>query len=436
MLGHAAGRQRRLAAAVRARDRRPRPPRPARARRADGERRRAPDRRRRPLPRGRLADDAGRQHAAVTAGPRHARPAAVVRRRSRCSAAVLALALVGYDRLAGAGALVWTALRIPALWDHHPGHRQPRARGPPDRLLLRAGARPAPTAARPAAPGVADRAGDAGRGGRRRRRRGLARCCWPACCSRRSSSSWSAVALLPTDPRLAIAGAVSLSNLGIAVVAINHDGSLVPRLFVAAAPLVLADRGHANAAAAGATRPLAARRLYQLRTFPWASPERPLAMVRRRQPKEARHEDQAHHRSRNRSPGYRRHRCRRRRRHRVVHHRRQGAVHRERRGHPPRRGSRHRDRSRGAHLHRPRRRARDAQGQGDFEHQVRARQLLVAAHREPRRRPRQARRRRLERHEGRARRGGDDTTTHDAGDDHGGGSGGRHGGADDGPNHS
>ena len=50
----------------------------------------------------------------------------------------------------------------------------------------------------------------------------------------------AAIALLPTDPRLAIAGAVCLSNLGIAVVAINHDGALIPRLFVAAAPLVLA----------------------------------------------------------------------------------------------------------------------------------------------------------------------------------------------------
>jgi hypothetical protein len=50
----------------------------------------------------------------------------------------------------------------------------------------------------------------------------------------------AAVALLPTDPRLAIAGAVSVSNLGIAVVALNPDGSVVARLFVAAAPLVLA----------------------------------------------------------------------------------------------------------------------------------------------------------------------------------------------------
>ena len=35
--------------------------------------------------------------------------------------AALALALVGRDRLAGAGALAWTALRLPSLWDHHPG---------------------------------------------------------------------------------------------------------------------------------------------------------------------------------------------------------------------------------------------------------------------------------------------------------------------------
>ena len=33
----------------------------------------------------------------------------------------LALALVGYDRLAGAAALAWTAARFPALLDHHPG---------------------------------------------------------------------------------------------------------------------------------------------------------------------------------------------------------------------------------------------------------------------------------------------------------------------------
>jgi hypothetical protein len=33
----------------------------------------------------------------------------------------LALALVGYDRIAGAAALVWVAARLPALLDHRPG---------------------------------------------------------------------------------------------------------------------------------------------------------------------------------------------------------------------------------------------------------------------------------------------------------------------------
>ena len=36
-------------------------------------------------------------------------------------AAALALALIGADRLAGAGALVWTALRLPELLLYHPG---------------------------------------------------------------------------------------------------------------------------------------------------------------------------------------------------------------------------------------------------------------------------------------------------------------------------
>lgn len=50
-------------------------------------------------------------------------------------AAVLALAFIGYDRLAGAGALVWTALRLPALWDHHAGlvRRRGRRRAAADR---------------------------------------------------------------------------------------------------------------------------------------------------------------------------------------------------------------------------------------------------------------------------------------------------------------
>ena len=36
-------------------------------------------------------------------------------------AAVLGAALVGLDRLAGAGALLWTALRLPALLHYHSG---------------------------------------------------------------------------------------------------------------------------------------------------------------------------------------------------------------------------------------------------------------------------------------------------------------------------
>jgi len=153
--------------------------------------------------------------------------------------AVLAIALVGIDRLAGAGALVWTALRLPALMDHHSGLTgllpellplicfavmvlAPRRRAPDlhrlawlivpaalvltlgpsnddqNQLLLAAGALAALAVA------------------------------------------LFALASLSTDPRLAIAGAVPLSNLGIAVAAINHDTSVPARLFLAAAPAVLA----------------------------------------------------------------------------------------------------------------------------------------------------------------------------------------------------
>ena len=50
----------------------------------------------------------------------------------------------------------------------------------------------------------------------------------------------SVLAMLPTDARLAIAGAVSLSNLALAIVAINHDTSAPACLVLAAAPLVVA----------------------------------------------------------------------------------------------------------------------------------------------------------------------------------------------------
>ena len=154
-------------------------------------------------------------------------------------AAILALALIGHDRVAGAGALVWTALRIPALWDHHAGIIDlapevlpiicfcvmvliPRRRAPDPRRLawLLVPATLVATAGPPR-----DEASPL-----------LLACLLLAAIL----VMVVALAMLTTDPRLAIAGAVLLSNLGIAVVAVNHDTSLVPRLFVAAAPVVLA----------------------------------------------------------------------------------------------------------------------------------------------------------------------------------------------------
>jgi uncharacterized membrane protein YjjB (DUF3815 family) len=48
------------------------------------------------------------------------------------------------------------------------------------------------------------------------------------------------IAMLPTDPRPAIAGAVSMSSIGLAVVAVHHDGSPAALAVAAAAPVVLA----------------------------------------------------------------------------------------------------------------------------------------------------------------------------------------------------
>jgi hypothetical protein len=48
-----------------------------------------------------------------------------------------------------------------------------------------------------------------------------------------------ALSMLPTDPRMAIAGAVPLSNLAIAVVCTDHDTSVLAWLTAAAAPAVL-----------------------------------------------------------------------------------------------------------------------------------------------------------------------------------------------------
>jgi hypothetical protein len=153
-------------------------------------------------------------------------------------AAILAIALIGYDRLAGAGALAWTASRIPALWDHHPGiinlipeilplicfcamvlaprHRSPDLRRlawllVPATLVLTLG--PPSDEQSPLL---------------------LAYVALAAI-----SVAVFALAILPTDPRVAIAGAVSVSNLGLAVAAINHDTSVPACLFLAAAPVVL-----------------------------------------------------------------------------------------------------------------------------------------------------------------------------------------------------
>jgi hypothetical protein len=53
-----------------------------------------------------------------------------------------------------------------------------------------------------------------------------------------------ALAMVPTDPRMAIAGAVGLSDLAVAVVAINQDTSVIAFLALTAAPptVVLAVR--------------------------------------------------------------------------------------------------------------------------------------------------------------------------------------------------
>jgi hypothetical protein len=153
--------------------------------------------------------------------------------------AALALALVGRDRLAGAVALAWTALRMLALWDHHPGI----VNLAPELLPILC------FCVMVVAP--------------RRRAGDLRRLGWlvvPATLvltlapphGERSPLLLAyvvlgailltafALAMLPTDPRLAIAGAVSLSTLGVAVVIHHHDVAAPATLFVAAAPLAIA----------------------------------------------------------------------------------------------------------------------------------------------------------------------------------------------------
>jgi len=149
-------------------------------------------------------------------------------------AAVLVLALVGLDRLAGVAALVWTASRLPELLSLHPGLQglapevlpalcfavlalAPRRRPPdPDRLVWLL----VPL--------------------------GLVMLCGPgigespillaAVLAGVLLAVAVAVLLLPTDPRLAIAGAVPLSTLAIGVMTAHHQTTPLLWLALASAP--------------------------------------------------------------------------------------------------------------------------------------------------------------------------------------------------------
>jgi hypothetical protein len=151
----------------------------------------------------------------------------------------LAVALAGRERIAGVAALVWTVLRMPALWVHHPGVVGLAPELLPIVCFCVMAVAP------------------------RRRRVELRRLAWlvvPAmfvltlapASGERSPLLMACVvlmaiigvafcvAVLLTDPRPAIAGAVSLSSVGLAVVAVHHDGSAPALVVVAAAPVVLA----------------------------------------------------------------------------------------------------------------------------------------------------------------------------------------------------
>jgi hypothetical protein len=152
--------------------------------------------------------------------------------------AALAIALIGVDRIAGAGALVWTALRLPYLMDQHPALGglvaealplvcfavmvlAPRRRAAdPHRLAWLA----APIALVVTFGPPADERS-------------------PILLATAALAAIAAVvfalAMLPTDPRMGIAGALGLSNLAIFVIAINGETSLVAWVSLAAAPVAL-----------------------------------------------------------------------------------------------------------------------------------------------------------------------------------------------------
>jgi hypothetical protein len=154
-------------------------------------------------------------------------------------AVALALALVGLDRLGGAAALLWTAMRLPDLMREHPGAAGLAVEALP--VVCFAIMILAP----------------------RRRDRDLSRLAWlivpavlvvtfgprgderdplllAAVVLATASAIAFAVALLPTDPRMAIAGAVGLSQLAVGVVGLHHDVSLLAWASLAAAPVAVA----------------------------------------------------------------------------------------------------------------------------------------------------------------------------------------------------
>jgi len=154
-------------------------------------------------------------------------------------AAVLALALVGFERLAGAGALAWTALRLPELLGTHPGVTGVAPEVLPAVcfvvMVLAPRARPVDVRrlawlAVPAA--LALVLGPRGNGEN------------PMLLALVVLAALvvvtAALALLPTDPRMAIAGAVPVSSVALAAASVHHDGSAIVVLAVAAAPAAVA----------------------------------------------------------------------------------------------------------------------------------------------------------------------------------------------------
>ena len=154
-------------------------------------------------------------------------------------AAVLGAALVGLDRLAGAGALLWTALRLPDLLQYHPGIGGLAPEVLP--VVCFAAMVFAPRPRRVQLGGLAWLVVPlvlvvtfAPPNGERNPL--LLAMVVPAALL----AVVFALAMLPTDPRLAIAGAVGLSDLAVGLLATHHDAPALAYLAASAAPVALA----------------------------------------------------------------------------------------------------------------------------------------------------------------------------------------------------